>query len=69
MCTSSGEDSQECPDALLEMVVAQWVKIRGFSYASAWVEQYKETQKNLKKSKGVRKFSVGSSRQKLYRSQ
>ena len=42
--------------ALLQMVISEWVKIRGFSYASCWIEKYKSTQrKTLQKSKGVRK--------------
>ena len=42
---------------LLEMVVCQWVKIRGFSVASAWVEKYKAAHKTTtQKSKGVRKI-------------
>ena len=41
---------------LLQMIVNQWVKIRGFSYAGAWVEQYKTAQKKTtQKSKGVSK--------------
>lgn len=41
---------------LLQMVTRQWVKIRGFSYASAWLEKYKVGQKRTtQKSKGVRK--------------
>lgn len=46
----------ESSSVLLEMVVSQWVKIRGFSYASAWIEKYKVAQKTTtQKSKGVRK--------------
>ncbi len=46
----------ESAAVLLEMVVSQWVKIRGFSFASGWVEEFKATQKKtLQKSKGVRK--------------
>ena len=38
------------------MVARQWVKIRGFSYASAWLARYKVAQKQTtQKSKGVRK--------------
>ena len=41
---------------LLRMVVHQWVKIYGFSFASCWVEKYKTAQrKTTQKSKGVRK--------------
>ena len=41
---------------LLEMIIEEWVTIRGFSYASAWVEKFKaENKKTTQKSKGVRK--------------
>ena len=52
----SSDWDEETGSILLEMVVSQWVKIRGFSVASAWVERYKSTQKKTtQKSKGVRK--------------
>lgn len=54
LVSADWEDSSA--SELLQMVVNQWVKIRGFSYASAWVEQYKVAQKQTtQKSKGVRK--------------
>ncbi len=31
--------------ALLQMIISEWVNIRGFSYASACLEQYKVAQK------------------------
>lgn len=38
------------------LLVEYWIRIQGFSYASAWVEEYKRTQKkSTQKSKGVRK--------------
>ena len=41
---------------LLNLMVQLWIKIRGFSYASAWVEMYKVThKKTTQKSKGLRK--------------
>ena len=47
--------------ALLEMVVREWMKIRGFSLASAWIEKYKVAQKQtFQKSKGVRKQLISS---------
>ena len=43
-------------EILLEMVVRQWVKFRGFSVASAWVEKDKAAHKTTtQKLKGVRK--------------
>ena len=41
---------------LLKMVVEEWVKIRGFSFAHAWLEKYKQdAKKTLQRSKGLRK--------------
>ena len=41
---------------LLELVVNMWITIRGFSYASAWMEKVKSANaKSLQKSKGLRK--------------
>lgn len=52
----SADWEEASASALLQMIVNHWVKIRGFSYASAWVEEYKRTQKKTtQKSKGVRK--------------
>ena len=52
----SAEWEEGSATALLEMVVNQWVKIRGFAYASAWLEKYKTAQKKItQKSKGIRK--------------
>ena len=36
---------EESAAVLLQMIVNQWVKIRGFSYASAGVEEFKIAQK------------------------
>lgn len=42
--------------ALLKLVVDLFLTIRGFSYASAWMEKFKsESAKTLQKSKGLRK--------------
>ena len=47
--------------ALLELVVDLFLTIRGFSYASAWMEKYKAaTAKTLQKSKGFRKTLVAT---------
>ena len=41
---------------LLQYIVQLWVRIRGFSLTSAWMEQYKHTsQKVTKAQKGLRK--------------
>ena len=52
----SADWEEASASALLQMVVNQWVKICGFSYAGAWVKQYKTAQKKTtQKAKGVRK--------------
>ena len=52
----SADWEEASASALLQMIVNQWVKICGFSYAGAWVEQYKTAQKKTtQKSKGVQK--------------
>ena len=52
----SGMWEEDERDALLQMVIELWVTIRGFAYASGWLEHYKQTTKtSLQKSKGVRK--------------
>ena len=54
MVASNWED--EVADVLLEMIIDEYVKIRGHSTASAWLEQYKrDSKKQVQKSKGVRK--------------
>ena len=41
---------------LLQSIITEWVKIRGFSLAGAWVEKYKSAnKKTTQKSKGLRK--------------
>lgn len=47
---------KEIERKLLKMVIEEWVKIRGFSFANAWLEQYKsKIKKTLQRSKGLRK--------------
>ena len=55
--------SESCADALLEKILSEWIKIRGFSYVSAYVEKLKCKER---KSKGLRKQlqSVQSSAKK-----
>ena len=40
---------EEEAGVLLEMVVSHWVTVRGFSYASAFLEKYKQKQENCTK--------------------
>ena len=47
---------EEIAKKLLKMLVEEWVKIRGFSFAHAWLELYKQAcKKTLQRSKGLRK--------------
>ena len=56
ICTDCEESSAS---ALLQMVIHQWVKVRRFSYASAWLEKYKLAQKQItQKYKGVHKHLI-----------
>lgn len=46
------EEAQE----LLRLIVQHWITLRGFSFASAIMEKYKQThKKSIQKSKGIRK--------------
>lgn len=40
---------------LLHMIAEHWLKLRGFSFASALGEKYKQTQKSIQKSKALQK--------------
>ena len=52
----SDEWEEESSVALLNMIAAEWFKIRGFSFAGAWMEKYKcEKKLTTQKSKGLRK--------------
>ncbi len=58
---SANWDEEEA-EPLLPLIVQQWVTIRGFSYASAWMEKHKQsTKKSVQKTKGIRKQLVGTS--------
>ena len=49
-------DDVEVHETVLRMITELYVTIRGFSYASAWIEQYKQTQKkSTQRSKSLRK--------------
>ena len=48
--------TESCAEILLEMIVREWVKIRGFSLTSAYMETLKcQQQKTTQKSKELRK--------------
>ena len=46
-CLVGCDWEKEEAEALLQEVVKLWVTIRGFSYASAWVEKFKSTSTNF----------------------
>ena len=47
---------EEVGSVLLEMIVNEWVTAHGFSFASAWIEKFKQEAKmTTEKSKGLRK--------------
>jgi len=48
-------------DELLGEIVDKWVKIRGHSFASGWIEQYQLATKQSTKKKGLRKSLKQSS--------
>ena len=60
MISSNWED--EVAEALLQMIIDEYIKIHGHSTASAWLEQYKrDSKKQVQKSKGVRKQLISKS--------
>ena len=40
---------------LLEEIIGLWITIRGFSIADGWLEQYKQVNKTVSKTKLLRK--------------
>ena len=47
--------TEACAETLLQMIVTEWTKIRGFSYASAYVEKLKnQEKKTTQKTKRLR---------------
>ena len=55
-CIISTSWDDDCSTALLDMIAKMWSTIRGFSYASAWVDKIKVAQQQTtQKSKGFRK--------------
>lgn len=48
--------SPENSSTLFHQIIEQYITIRGFSFTARWIERYKSSQqKNLQKSKGLRK--------------
>ena len=47
---------EEAASSLLHLVIEHWLTVRGFSFTSAFMENYKQEQKkHVQKSKGFRK--------------
>ncbi len=54
--TLSAEWEKQESEVLFPMIIDLWVNMRGFSYASEWMERHKQlTKKTTQKSKGLRK--------------
>ncbi len=59
----AAEWEEEAEKTLLKQICDLWITIRGFSFATSWLEMYKQTQKKtVQKSKGVRKQLIGKSK-------
>ena len=57
---------EETSTVLLEMLIEEWIQIRCYSTATAWLEQYKTEKKKLvQKSKGIRKQLCSSASSKV----
>ena len=55
-CLVSANWGEESNRELLRLIADQWITIRGFSSASAFIEMYKkENKKTCQKSMGLRK--------------
>ena len=54
LCASSDIDN-DTAEALLRSIVSFYVTIRGFAFATRWIESYKQARKkNVQKSKSLR---------------
>ena len=61
-CIATADLGKEERQVLLDMVIELWITIRGFSFVSGWIEQYKLlNKKTLKKSKALRSNLSSSS--------
>ena len=58
MCSWSivaADMNKKVGDELIKLIVEEWVKIRGFSFAGSWLKLYKQrNKKTLQRSKGIR---------------
>ena len=54
-CIAAADFEEAEEKILLDMIIELWVTIRGFSFVSGWIEQYKQSsKKTLQKSKALR---------------
>ena len=54
-------DDKEVYDVLLKMIVELYVTMRGFSYASMWMEKYKKSsKKSTQRSKSLHRDLYGN---------
>ncbi len=52
----SAEWEQDESQALLGLIIEHWITVCGFSFASGWLEKYKQAnKKSIQRSKGLRK--------------
>ena len=55
-CMLTAETDEVHAQTVLDMIISLWIRIRGFSYASTFIELYKqEKKKGLQRSKALRK--------------
>ena len=60
----SMEWEEQTIDVLLEMLVNQYVTVRGFSFASMMIEKFKQvSKKTTQKTKGIRKGLTGDGKE------
>ena len=53
---ASADFEEAAAKTLLKMIVDLWITIRGFSFSSAWIEQYKQAnKKTIQRSKALRR--------------
>ena len=65
----SSDWEQSSATALLHTMVSEWMQIRGFSLASAWIEKHKVAQKQTtQKLKGVRKQLISKPKKTVSKS-
>lgn len=58
-CLLTAESEEAHAQTVFDMLVSMWITVRGFAFASAFVEIYKqEKKKGLQRSKALRKDIV-----------